>query len=89
MAECFLYFQLYNMFPLLGPLLTNWHKLVSKSKEHIAEMRKLIDELQETLNPDEQRGFVDCFLMRKKKVEVNAIHNTALWMPVHKSLTFV
>lgn len=68
--------QLYNMFPWLGPVLTNWHKLYNKSQVHIAEMRKLIDELQETLNPLEQRGFVDCFLMRKKKVEESGQKDT-------------
>ncbi|KAL2101316.1 hypothetical protein ACEWY4_003077 [Coilia grayii] len=63
--------QLYNMFPFLGPLLKNWRRLKSKSKEHIEEMRKLIKELQDTMNPHEQRGFVDSFLMRKQKVEVS------------------
>ncbi|XP_063045962.1 cytochrome P450 2K1-like [Engraulis encrasicolus] len=68
--------QLYNMFPFLGPVLNNWRKLKSKSQEHIAEMRKLINELQDTINPLEQRGFVDSFLMRKQKVEESGQKDT-------------
>ncbi|XP_041942129.1 cytochrome P450 2K1-like [Alosa sapidissima] len=68
--------QLYAMFPWLGPVLAKWRKLKSTSKKHIEEMGKLISELQETLNPFEQRGFVDSFLIRKQKEEESGHKDT-------------
>ncbi|XP_062401258.1 cytochrome P450 2K1-like [Sardina pilchardus] len=68
--------RLFVMFPWLGPLLSSWRRLKSKMQEHTDEMRKLIQELQETLNPLEQRGFVDSFLIRKQKEEESGRKDT-------------
>ena len=66
------------MFPWMGPLLRNWRSFKARSEVHFEEMRKLIKELQDTLNPNEQRGFVDSFLIQKQKAEVDVVHFTEM-----------
>ncbi|XP_031420531.1 cytochrome P450 2K1-like [Clupea harengus] len=68
--------QIYNMFPWMGPLLRNWRSFKARSEVHFEEMRKLIKELQDTLNPNEQRGFVDSFLIQKQKAEESGQKDT-------------
>ncbi|XP_036445974.1 cytochrome P450 2K1-like [Colossoma macropomum] len=61
--------QLYNVFPWLGPWLKTWRKLMDYIECNFKEMAELIKGLKETLNPEESRCFVDCFLTTKQKAE--------------------
>uniref|UniRef100_A0A8C1MPR3 Cytochrome P450 2K1-like n=1 Tax=Cyprinus carpio TaxID=7962 RepID=A0A8C1MPR3_CYPCA len=62
--------MLYNIFPWLGPFLKNKRIIVDNIVQSRQQMTKLINALQETLNPHERRGFVDSFLIQKQKDEV-------------------
>ncbi|XP_031420565.1 cytochrome P450 2K1-like isoform X1 [Clupea harengus] len=61
--------QLYNMFPWLKPWVKNLKQMLKNSEVHVKEMKRIINGLQETLNPQELRGFVDSFLVRKQSAE--------------------
>uniref|UniRef100_A0A8C2ITV9 Cytochrome P450, family 2, subfamily k, polypeptide 19 n=1 Tax=Cyprinus carpio TaxID=7962 RepID=A0A8C2ITV9_CYPCA len=61
--------MLYNIFPWLGPFLKNKRIIVDNIVQSRQQMTKLINALQETLNPHERRGFVDSFLIQKQKDE--------------------
>ncbi|KAK2916846.1 hypothetical protein Q8A67_001220 [Cirrhinus molitorella] len=61
--------MLYNVFPWLGPLLKNKRIVVRNILKNRQQMTKLINGLLETLNPDDRRGFVDSFLIRKQSEE--------------------
>ncbi|XP_052410827.1 cytochrome P450 2K1-like isoform X2 [Carassius gibelio] len=61
--------MLYNIFPWLGPFLNSKRIIMRNLKKNRAEIVKLITGLQETLNPHDQRGFVDSFLIHKQSDE--------------------
>ncbi|KAI4887982.1 hypothetical protein NFI96_015680 [Prochilodus magdalenae] len=61
--------QLYNMFPWLGLCLKNWKLLMKSLEQDLKQVKKLVSGLQETLNPQDCRGLVDCFLVRKQNAE--------------------
>ncbi|XP_051744227.1 cytochrome P450 2K1-like [Ctenopharyngodon idella] len=61
--------MLYNTFPWLGPFLNSKRIIVRNVLKNRAEMTKLINGLLETLNPQDRRGFVDSFLIRKQSDE--------------------
>ncbi|KAK9978450.1 hypothetical protein ABG768_020201 [Culter alburnus] len=61
--------MLYNIFPWLGPFLNSKRTIVRNILKNKAEIMKLINELLETLNPQDRRGFVDSFLIRKQSDE--------------------
>ncbi|XP_067237353.1 cytochrome P450 2K1-like isoform X2 [Chanodichthys erythropterus] len=61
--------MLYNTFPWLGPFLNSKRIIVRNVLKNRAEVTKLINELLETLNPQDLRGFVDSFLIRKQSDE--------------------
>ncbi|KAK9978497.1 hypothetical protein ABG768_020246 [Culter alburnus] len=61
--------MLYNIFPWLGPLLSCKRIVLRNILKNKAEIMKLINELLETLNPQDRRGFVDSFLIRKQSDE--------------------
>ncbi|XP_026095981.1 cytochrome P450 2K1-like [Carassius auratus] len=61
--------MLYNIFPWLGPFLKNKRIVVNNIIKSRQQMTRLISALQETLNPQERRGFVDSFLIQKEKEE--------------------
>ncbi|XP_051744174.1 cytochrome P450 2K1-like isoform X2 [Ctenopharyngodon idella] len=61
--------MLYNIFPWLGPFLNSKRIIVRNILKNRAEMTKLINRLLETLNPQDRRGFVDSFLIRKQSDE--------------------
>ncbi|XP_063045933.1 cytochrome P450 2K1-like [Engraulis encrasicolus] len=61
--------QLYNMFPRLKPWVKNLQQMLKNNEVHVEEMKRIIRGLQETLNPQEPRGFVDSFLVRKQDAE--------------------
>ncbi|XP_065109226.1 cytochrome P450 2K1-like [Paramisgurnus dabryanus] len=57
--------RLYNTFPWLGPFLNTKKAMVKNAQKNIESITQLISELLETLNPQDSRGFVDSFLIRK------------------------
>ncbi|XP_034151799.1 cytochrome P450 2K1-like [Esox lucius] len=61
--------QLYNMFPWLGPFLKSKSDIIKHSDSNMMEIRDLVRELKETLNPQMCRGFIDSFLVRKQTLE--------------------
>ncbi|KAK9961643.1 hypothetical protein ABG768_007057 [Culter alburnus] len=61
--------MLYNIFPWVGPFLNSRRILVRNIFKNKAEFMKLINGLLETLNPQDRRGFVDSFLIRKQSDE--------------------
>ncbi|XP_004071472.1 cytochrome P450 2K1 [Oryzias latipes] len=66
---------LYNMFPWLGPWLKNWKTLMKNMEAAKTDMKKIIAELKDTLDPDTRRCFVDAFLTQKQNLkEVNGSH---------------
>ncbi|CAL1588307.1 unnamed protein product [Knipowitschia caucasica] len=68
--------QLYNMFPRLFCWGNNRKQMLSNADKTISDVHKLITSLNATLNPESSRGFIDCFLMRKKKDEDLQNQNT-------------
>ncbi|XP_065109227.1 cytochrome P450 2K1-like [Paramisgurnus dabryanus] len=61
--------QLYNMFPWLGPFLNSKKAILKNALNNKESIKQLISELLETLNPQDSRGFVDSFLIRKQSDE--------------------
>ncbi|XP_048848272.1 cytochrome P450 2K1-like, partial [Brienomyrus brachyistius] len=65
---CF-WWQLYNIFPRLRPWLKVWTSLMNTIEVSLEQERELIRKLQETLNSEDKRGFVDAFLLRQQEVK--------------------
>ncbi|XP_048846361.1 cytochrome P450 2K1-like isoform X2 [Brienomyrus brachyistius] len=61
--------NLYNMFPRLRPWLKVWTTLMNTIEVSLEQERGLIRKLQETLNSEDKRGFVDAFLLRQQEVK--------------------
>ncbi|KAI9999631.1 hypothetical protein NQD34_018328 [Periophthalmus magnuspinnatus] len=61
--------QLYNMFPRLFYWINNRKKIWRNASENVNDIQNLITGLKETLNPERCRGFVDRFLVQKRKEE--------------------
>ncbi|XP_073721226.1 cytochrome P450 2K1-like [Misgurnus anguillicaudatus] len=61
--------RLYNTFPWLGPFLNSKRAIIRNALKNIESIKQLISELLETLNPQDSRGFVDSFLIRKQSDE--------------------
>ncbi|KAG5280383.1 hypothetical protein AALO_G00088480 [Alosa alosa] len=61
--------QLYNLFPWLKPWLKDVVHVMKNVGENIKEMQGYIRNLQDTLNPQDSRGFVDSFLIRQQNTE--------------------
>ncbi|XP_037544924.1 cytochrome P450 2K1 isoform X1 [Nematolebias whitei] len=68
--------QIYNMLPLIGPLLKDWRDLKEKIDTTLNDSRTIIADLKETLNPEVCRCFVDAFLLHKKRLEDSGISNS-------------
>ncbi|XP_036446012.1 cytochrome P450 2K1-like isoform X2 [Colossoma macropomum] len=68
--------QLYNMFPWLHYFLKNWKLIMISYKQDLKEVNELVDGLQKTLNPQDCRGLVDCFLVCKQNAEKFGEKNT-------------
>lgn len=62
--------QLYNMFPRLVSWIKNRQLILKNVEMTVRDVKDLIKQLKETLNPHTCRGLVDCFLIRKQKEEV-------------------
>lgn len=67
---------IYNMFPWLGPCLTNYRHLMKNVEDNKEELRRIIADLKETLNPEMCRCFIDAFLTRKLNLEESEIKNS-------------
>ncbi|XP_072549612.1 cytochrome P450 2K1-like [Salminus brasiliensis] len=61
--------QLYNMFPKLFSRNKTWEELMKNTEINRHEMQQLMNSLQETLNVDDCRGFIDSFLICKESGE--------------------
>ncbi|XP_072561266.1 cytochrome P450 2K1-like isoform X2 [Paramormyrops kingsleyae] len=61
--------NLYNMFPRLRPWLKVWTTLMNTIEVSLEQERELIRKLQETLNAEDKRGFIDAFLLRQQEVK--------------------
>ncbi|KAK9978499.1 hypothetical protein ABG768_020248 [Culter alburnus] len=68
--------MLYNMFPFLGPWLKNWRLLMKNLELDIKEISELVSSLRQTLNPQDLRGLVDSFLIRKQTAEESGENNS-------------
>ncbi|KAJ4932605.1 hypothetical protein JOQ06_011023 [Pogonophryne albipinna] len=68
--------QLYNMFPRLLSWIKNRHLLLQNVEMTTRDVKALVKNLKETLNPSVCRGLVDCFLIRKKKEEDSGVKDT-------------
>ncbi|XP_073349828.1 cytochrome P450 2K1-like [Pagrus major] len=67
---------LYNMFPWLRPFLKNWRDIMKNVEENKQELRSLIADLKETLNPEMCRCFIDAFLTRRQNLEESKIKDS-------------
>nr|XP_046270090.1 cytochrome P450 2K1-like [Scatophagus argus] len=65
--------QLYNMFPSLARWIKNRNLILRNAEMTIRDVKNLIKNLKETLNPQLCRGLVDCFLIRKQKEEDSCV----------------
>ncbi|XP_061568787.1 cytochrome P450 2K1-like [Cololabis saira] len=65
--------QIYNLFPCLGPFLQVRSNLMKNVEDGKRDLRKIIADLKETLEPEICRGFVDAFLIRKQSLEEGEI----------------
>ncbi|XP_023265870.1 cytochrome P450 2K1-like [Seriola lalandi dorsalis] len=68
--------QLYNMFPRLVSWIKNRQLILKNLEMSVRDVKDLIKQLKETLNPDTCRGLVDCFLIRKQKEEDSCVMDT-------------
>ncbi|XP_071394239.1 cytochrome P450 2K1-like [Centroberyx affinis] len=68
--------QVYNMFPWLGKWFGDRRQTVNVNAAHKNQMTKLIRGLEETLDPQMCRGFVDSFLVHKQSLEESGNMNT-------------
>ncbi|KAI4876925.1 hypothetical protein NFI96_030244 [Prochilodus magdalenae] len=68
--------RVYNVFPWIGPFLKSRRKMLSNGEKNRKQYRELVNALQETLNPDDRRGFVDSFLLRKQSDEQSGHQNS-------------
>ncbi|XP_029014803.1 cytochrome P450 2K1-like [Betta splendens] len=61
--------QIYNMFPKLAGWVKNRQLALKNLESTVRDVKTLIQQLKETLNPNTCRGLVDCFLTRQQKEE--------------------
>ncbi|XP_039980217.1 LOW QUALITY PROTEIN: cytochrome P450 2K1-like [Xiphias gladius] len=68
--------MLYNIFPWLGPCLKNRRDLLRLVEANKMEARTKIAQLNETLNPEMCRCFIDAFLTRKQNLKESGIKDS-------------
>ncbi|CAG5897800.1 unnamed protein product [Menidia menidia] len=61
--------QLYNFFPWLGPFLKNRRDVIRNVEAGKSDIRQIVADLRETLDPQMCRCFVDAFLIRTQNLE--------------------
>ncbi|XP_070836479.1 cytochrome P450 2K1-like [Chaetodon trifascialis] len=67
---------IYNMFPWLGPFLQTRTDVTTIVRENKEDVKNIIADLKETLNPEMHRCFADVFLTRKINVEESEIKDS-------------
>ncbi|KAG7242878.1 hypothetical protein INR49_018133, partial [Caranx melampygus] len=67
---------IYNIFPWLGPCLKTWRHIMKNVENGVADIKRIIADLKETLNPDMCRCFVDVFLTRKQSLEESGVKDS-------------
>ncbi|XP_026220218.1 cytochrome P450 2K1-like [Anabas testudineus] len=68
--------QLYNIFPRLVGWIRNRQLILKNAEKTVSDVKDLIKNLKETLNPNICRGLVDCFLIRKQKEQDSCVLDT-------------
>ncbi|XP_041633564.1 cytochrome P450 2K1-like [Cheilinus undulatus] len=68
--------QLYNNFPRLFSWVKNRQQILSNMEAAARDIKELVKNLKDTLNPHICRGLVDCFLVRKQKEEASSVMET-------------
>nr|QLC36630.1 cytochrome P450 2K4-like [Kryptolebias hermaphroditus] len=68
--------SVYNCFPWLGPFLKDWRDYIKHVKASREDVKQIIADLKETLDPEVCRCFVDAFLIRKKQLEDSESENS-------------
>ncbi|KAM6904927.1 cytochrome P450 2K1-like [Xenentodon cancila] len=68
--------QIYNLFPFLGPFLKVRTNLIKNVEDGKRDIRKIIVDLKETLEPEICRSFIDAFLIRKQSLEEGEINSS-------------
>ncbi|XP_013865516.1 cytochrome P450 2K1 isoform X1 [Austrofundulus limnaeus] len=68
--------QIYNMFPWLGRWIKNQQVMVKHAEMTIKDLKGLVDQLRNTVNPQTCRSLVDCFLIRKQRDEDAGVKDT-------------
>ncbi|XP_042337707.1 cytochrome P450 2K1-like, partial [Plectropomus leopardus] len=68
--------QLYNMFPRFVSWVKTRQLVIKNVETTLRDVKDLIKHLKDTLNPNDCRGLVDCFLVRKQKEEDSSVGDT-------------
>ncbi|XP_037544922.1 cytochrome P450 2K1 [Nematolebias whitei] len=68
--------QIYNMFPWLVRWIKNRQLMIKNAAISIRDVKDIIQQLKETLEPQTCRGLVDCFLIRQQKDEESGVKDT-------------
>ncbi|XP_068191951.1 cytochrome P450 2K1-like isoform X1 [Antennarius striatus] len=68
--------QIHNMLPWLGPLIKNWRDMMKNVAKNKRQLKHIIADRKESLNPELCRCFIDSFLMYKLKLEESEIKDS-------------
>ncbi|XP_030646568.1 cytochrome P450 2K1 [Chanos chanos] len=68
--------QIYNLYPFLGPWLKAWRQLRRNIESNFKEIKERVYSLKDTLDPEDCRGFIDSFLLRKQSEEASGKTDT-------------
>ncbi|XP_019734807.1 cytochrome P450 2K1-like [Hippocampus comes] len=68
--------RLYNMFPWLFYWVKNRKLLLSNRDKNMKDVRELLRQRKEKLNPEMCTGLVDCFFVRKQKEEEEGVESS-------------
>uniref|UniRef100_A0A3Q2ZEI0 Cytochrome p450 n=1 Tax=Kryptolebias marmoratus TaxID=37003 RepID=A0A3Q2ZEI0_KRYMA len=68
--------QIYNMFPWLFRWIKNCQLMLKNVEMTIRDMKAIVTQLKETLDPQRCRGLVDCFLIQKQRDEDSGVKDT-------------
>lgn len=61
--------RIFNIIPWIGPFLRSYRTFMKNVNKNEAQIQGLISDLQKTLDPNECRGLVDAFFLRKQNDE--------------------
>lgn len=66
-------YQIFNLFPWVRALTTNKRVLDKLFFDNKTHNFHLCNQLKETLNPPQPRGYVDAFMVRNQNLEVGTL----------------